>query len=682
MSSRTNARPLFFYAWLASFCVALFLAMPQLGQAAALLLSPSTGTFTVGSTFDISIILDTQGKSVNALDVDLQFPADRLQLVSPKTSVSVISVWTSQPQFNNQTGRVHLQGGIPRGINLSNALVASLTFRVKSVGSAILRFGDESKVLLNDGLGTDDLSQRGDAVYTLVLPPPAGPIVVSETQPDQSQWYANSTAILRWASEEDVQSYSYILSDDPVNSPDDTPEGLRNSVSYNNLADGTHYFHIKALREGSWGGSTHFSVKVDSTAPALFPIDILPASRTSTRDPVIKFASADSLSGLDRYELKLVALQPSLSDDTTGNQPLFIEVESPYIAPKLNLGDYDVIVRAYDKAGNYREVISRLVVTDKLFSFFDKDGLTLFGYLVPWLWLIIVLLSIIGGLFLVTHGLKHWHRKLERDQKEKALPLLIKQQLEDLKKYKTKYGTALVLVFAFASLFVSSKNVFAQQIELAPPYVTTISRNVSNEEIFYIGGKTDNGDTEVVLYTQNLTTGETQSYVVKSDKRGEWFYRHNSFVSAGRYLLWTQAKVGEQLSPPSPQIEMVVGKAAIQFGVSRLSFESLYGLIIAFLLLIIVAFVVYIVILYRKAHRKHHEFTKEFKDVEESVRRGFAVLRRDIQKEIEHIQKMKLSKSLEESEIARERELLKDLEDMERRVGKEIWDVEKLEGVR
>ncbi len=660
----------------------VMLFLPRGAFAASFLLSPSSGTFTVGSTFDVAVLLDTQGKSVNALDVDLRFPSDKFQLVSPKTSVSVISVWTSQPQFNNKTGRVRLQGGIPRGVNLSNAVVATLTFRVKSVGSAILRFGDESKILLNDGLGTDDLSHRGDAVYSLVLPPPAGPIVVSETHPDQSQWYAVSTAILSWASDEHVQGYSYVLNAEPVSAIDDTNEGSRTSISYKNLPDGKFYFHIKALRDETWGGMTHFALKIDTTPPALYPLEIIPSFRTSTRDPVIKFVTTDELSGLDRYEMKIIPLKASRGMNAEGDQPFFIEVENPYISPTLPIGPYDIIVRAYDKAGNFQEVVKRLTITDKLFSVFDRDGVVLFGYVIPWLWVFVMFISIIIGLVFVGTAIRHWHNKLDTASARGAVTPSIERQLEELKGYKQKYGATVLLFFTLGTaLLFPWFNVMAQRVELAPPYVTTVSRNVSNNEIFYIGGKTEDVGTQVIIYTQNLTSGETTSFVVNSDKNGEWFYRHNAFLSTGHYILWTQAKIGEELSPPSAQIDMKVGRAAIQFGVSRVSYEALYAGIMSFLLLIIIGFSLYLIIEYRRGKKKHLSLVKEFRDVEESVRRGFAVLRRDIEREIETIHKMKLTKGLAREEHEREAELLHDLKDIEQRIGKEIMDVEKLERI-
>lgn len=698
-----------------AFLLALFGLFPLTASAGVLLLSPTTGTFTVGSTFDVQILLDTEGKSVNALDVDLRFPVDKLQLVSPNTSVSVISLWTSQPQFNNQTGRVRLQGGIPRGINVNNALVATLTFRVRSVGTAILNFSDQSKVLLNDGLGTDDLSRQENAVYSLILPPPAGPIVVSETHPDQSVWYSNPNVILKWATTEAVQGYSYIFDEEPISRPDDSGEGTRSSVVYKNVPNGQRYFHIKALREGVWGGSTHFGVKIDTEAPAEFPLEILPAKRTSTRDVVIKFATTDTLSGLDHYELKIVPLgTQTLEGSEIGDQSLFIEAESPYIAPRLAVGPYDVFVRAYDKAGNYREIIERLTITERFVGFTSREGLVFGPYVIGWWWLLLLLLLLILLLiYLVLHW-KHKHELLEAKRRAEELPVHVNEQLEELQRYKEKYGGfesadlpkidagpsrpfggALVLFLLLGSALATSflaPNALAQSspaesaagadtggiVQLAPPYVTTISQSVSNEEIFYVGGKTENRDTTVIIYMQNISTGETTGHNVVSDKKGEWFYRHNAFLSPGKYVLWTQGKLGDVTSPPSPQIELTVARTAIVFGVTRLSYEGLFLLTTLILLAIIIALAIYLFYHIYHHKRKHQLFMKEVREAEESVKRGFAVIRRDIEREIATLKKLG-GRELSPEEKAREEELYRDLKETERRIGKEVWDIERLE---
>jgi hypothetical protein len=70
---------------------------------------------------------------------------------------------------------------------------------------------------------------------------------------------------------------------------------------------------------------------------------------------------------------------------------------------------------------------------------------------------------------------------------------------------------------------------------------------------------------------------------------------------------------------------------------------------------------------------------KEIHEAEESIRRGFAVLRRDVQAELAVVGKIKLTKELSQEEKQRESELLRDLDWVERMIGKEVWDVEQRE---
>ena len=242
------------YILVISFFVMSFFGAPSAHAAnlSSLTLGPANGAFTVGSTFDVSIFLNTGEESVNAVDVYILFPPDKLQVVSPSAGKSIIQVYTAQPSYDNQNGRLHFQGGIPSpGIKTQSGVISSVTFRVKSTGKAVIRFGDESKVFLNDGLGTNVLGNTSPAIYDLVLPPPAGPIVSSPSHPDQARWYNSASVILTWAHDEEVQGYSYVLNNAPIDIPDDISEGTNDEIIYRNLNSGIHYFHIKALRKGS-----------------------------------------------------------------------------------------------------------------------------------------------------------------------------------------------------------------------------------------------------------------------------------------------------------------------------------------------------------------------------------------------------------------------------------------------
>ena len=653
----------------------------RLAHAASLSVAPSSGTFAVDSTFEVALFLNTESEIVNAISASLSFPADKLQLVSPAATQSIIELWTAPPRFNNKTGQVDLQGGIPGGVNVSNGLVIRLTFRVKSVGTAVFKYLDNSKVLRHDGLGTDVLLRTSGGIYELTLPPPAGPQVVSATHPDQSQWYRNANVSLRWAGEPEVEAYSYVLSAEAATVPDDIPEGITTSVSYPRVSDGINYFHIKSLRAGAWGGVTHFSVKVDTTPPAQFPIQVISGTRTVRRQPLIHFSTTDSLSGVDHYEIKLVPLQLQPTDaGGTGEQPFFIEAQSPYISPPLELGTYDVIVRVYDQAKNIREVVQRLAIVTQVFRFISDRGLEIRQTLVlPWpgVWVSGFLLLL--GLGLAGWRAERWHRRVHLQRTSKTLPGNVQRQLDELKRYRTRYGKFAV-VLLWLGMGLLARQAYAQVPTAAvPPLVTTVSRFITNDQIFYIGGRTQAPQSNVIIYLQNLSSGETQSLSVQSNPDGEWFYRHGAFLSRGDYLLWVQGKVGVQLSAPSPQVQMTVRATALQFGVSRISFETLYlGLTSAFLVAFLIA-LGHIVVHGYLGRRKHHRFLKEMREAEESVRSGFAVLRRDIQAELDVIHRAKLSKELSVEERQREEQLLKDLAWAEQYIGKEIWDVEEVE---
>jgi hypothetical protein len=657
---------------------ALSIPAPAYAANAEVLLSPSTGTHVVGSTFDVSIFLDTQGYSVNTIDLDLRYPQDKLQLVSSSTGKSIIGIWTSVPKYDNATGTISLVGGVPGGVSVNQGLITTFTFRVRAVGTAIVKF-ESSRVLLNDGLGTEILSQPFNSVYNLVLPPPGGPIVSSSSHPDQTQWYDNANAELAWELEGGAEGYSYVLNNSPIDTPDDISEGGRQNVSYSNLPDGRHYFHIKSLRGGVWGGVTHYALNVDTSPPADFKIEVIPGPRTTRVQPVIQFATTDAFSGFGHFELKLVPLSrpPSGSDSD-----LFIEAESPFVPTKLEIGEYDIIVRAFDNAGNVREVVQRLSINTALFNFIANEGIEFrSSFILSWYWVWLGLLLLAALMGYIAFRARKWHQHVHQQHTEGHVPESVQEQISELRKYREKYGKLAVLAFlALSTLLGSVQPARAQSADvLAPPVVSTISSQMSNEEIFYAGGTTGVPSSEVILYLQNLQTTETNSHVVEADKNGEWFYRADRFFAPGTYVIWGQTRVNQQLSPPSPQIGVTVVSTAVQFGSTRFSYSAIYLtlLIIALLVMsLLAAYTAYHII---HGRRKHKMLLAQVSAAGESIRRGFAVLNRDLQAELEIIRNAKLSKELSAEEKFREQQLLSDLSEIEQRLSREIWNIEDTE---
>ncbi len=661
------------------------------GEGASISLNPSSGTFIVNNTFDVSIILNTNKRSINAVDAIITFPPDKLQVVSPSLGKSIVGIWATPPTFNNQDGTLRFQGGIPSpGINTSSGIISTITFRVKSIGTATVNLSDQSKVFLNDGLGTNVLTTKSGGIYNLVLPPPAGPIVISPTHPDQSKWATNTTAIFEWTAEAGVTGYSYMLNEEPVDSPDDISEGSNTGVAYKNLKDETHYFHIKSLKNRTWGGVTHYAIKIDGTPPAEFKINISPNSRTTSRLPIIDFLTTDNFSGIDHYELKIVPITPQNIEPTSGNENFFIETQGRYIPPtELSLGDYDIIVRAFDVAGNLREVTQQLNIVNPLFST-TESGLGIGGkFVIPWIYIFITGISLVLMLMYTLWVALRSHRNAKTKELEGALgDPEIQERLKYLKDKQKLYHKSVGAVKHLIVLFIvygilqgvsaipSSRAKAAEFATLVPPNITSISRSTTNDKLFYVGGNTEITGAEVIIYLQNTQDNQVLVNTISADEKGAWFYTHPKPLTSGRYLLWTQLKVGNEFSPPSPQSEITVSRTAFQIGILKLSYEIIYLTLAILLFLIVIVLAALNIYHYYQAKGKYTRLIKEIREAEEAIKQGFATLQHDITQELAVIHQVKLTKSLSREEEEKEKQLLKDLREVTQHVKKEVADIQ------
>ena len=681
-----NSRFLFFFGLLVG--VSALSIQPLRAQAAAsIYLSPSSGTFTLDSAFTVSIYLNTGGQSVNAVEANLSFPTDKLQIISPTAGKSLIQVWVSQPTYSNLDGTLTFRGTIPTpGINADAGLISTVTFRVKNIGTAAVKVLDSSRVLLNDGRGTDTLGQTSDGIYYLTLPPPAGPIVTSRTNPDQEKWYATRSTIFEWIAPPDIQGYSYILDQNPSGEPDEISEGTNTRVVYDNLPDGVYYFHIKSLRaQGGWGGITDYVARVDNTPPAAFKLEISPGTRTSNKRPIIDFRTTDIESGIDHYDLKIIPLDAPSALVGENSTPFFIEVNSPY-SRLLSEGRYEVVVRAYDGAGNLYQAESRLTITRPFLEIVSIEGFSIFGITFSWFYSGVLT----ALLLLILYYLARWAWRRHREIEEYLIHGVLhhpsvsgKYKILGEKQKERGRGIFFSLLLTFLVFGVARADTLQQNpvsnVSLEPPIVTLFPKSISNDEITYIGGRASAPQAQVIIYLQQVETGSTLSQAAVSDKDGAWFYSFPQFLSAGHYVAWTQLKVGDELSPPSSRMDLVVARTAVQVGPYRLSYEDFY--FVLFILFTAAFFGLLGFFIYHSYHFKvkNRRLALAINEAEESIRRGFALLRQDIGAELDLIRKAKLNKELSAEEKTREEKLLKDFEEVNRYVSKEVWGIGQVE---
>ena len=384
-----------------------FLFQHSIAHAGTLRLSPASGSFILGSTFDVSVIVNTQGEAINTIEVELLFPPDKLQIASPSLGKSIVQIWANPPTFSNQEGRIYFIGGIPSpGITTSEGIVQSFTFRVVSPGEATISFGDNNAVLANDGLGTDVLQQTSPGSFRLILPPAQGPSIFSPTHPEEGRWYRDPNPILKWNSVSQSEGFSYAIDHDPNTAPDTTIDSFDAEATFAGLDSGIWYFHVRQKAGGSWGGVSHYFLNIDTGVPAAFKVSASPSARTSSKSPILRFFTTDTLSGFDHFEIKVVPLK-----NGPGESTFFFEASSPYQLSSLSPGRYEVIVRAVDVAGNSRDESITLTILSSVFQFISPEGVDFIFFFAPWgvfLPILIVILIIISG-FVGSMWRRHKH---------------------------------------------------------------------------------------------------------------------------------------------------------------------------------------------------------------------------------------------------------------------------------
>lgn len=330
-----------------------------------LFFSPTTYTVTNDSEFEVSLFIDTADLSVNTLDLHITFPANIISVVTPSSGTSLVSSWTSPPTYSNSRGTIDFAGLILGGTKTDSGLVEKITFRAKKPGMGSVMVQKTSRVLLNDGLGTQTQLETAPLKISVESKAAEGVVVISSSHPFPGSWSNNPNPVFSWDTFAGSQGYSYVFDDKPFTVPDDTIDSTSaddTQASYEKVKDGVWYFHMKAKTGKAWTTPTNYTVRIDTSPPEAFTptaetlLNSSGAKTAAVGQAAVSFFSNDALSGVDHYEVGV--LDSASAPDTA---PGFFESVSPYFLNKQNSGSAGVIsntlvtVRAIDRAGNVRD---------------------------------------------------------------------------------------------------------------------------------------------------------------------------------------------------------------------------------------------------------------------------------------------------------------------------------------
>lgn len=147
-----------------------FVLSPVGVQAAALYLDPNEAILERGDHATVSMRIDVlPDECINAVDVTLRF-TENIEVVDISRARSLFTVWLEDPVINREAKTITFVAGIPNGYcgrvagdpsitnNVVDVIVMSPGMQIGSTESgnvAELSFAEETRILLNDGFGTD-----------------------------------------------------------------------------------------------------------------------------------------------------------------------------------------------------------------------------------------------------------------------------------------------------------------------------------------------------------------------------------------------------------------------------------------------------------------------------------------------------------------------------------------------
>lgn len=307
----------------------------------------------------IAIKVLTGGEAINAAEVVVNYDPEAVEVLD----IITINSFCRQDLFitktiDNENGVVDIACVLPSpGFSEPNGIVAELLIQPLKSGQLSLRFGDETKILANDGLGTNVLRLAIDGSYNIVNYDDqqniGGPLTVfSYTHPNSERWYKRKNVYFSWS---DIKgaTYRYALNNIPDFIPGEENITSENSLSFDIDKDGIYYFHLLPQKDGDTGTIVHYKVMIDSTPP-LPPIIQVSNNNIEPGGTVrFDFTGEDELSGIQKgFYVKF-------------NEGVFLPVAPPVYMPFLSAGRYFVIIRVFDKAGNFNDAMVEIKVEVK-----------------------------------------------------------------------------------------------------------------------------------------------------------------------------------------------------------------------------------------------------------------------------------------------------------------------------
>ncbi len=213
------------------------------------------GQYAVGDEFEIKVV--ASGVEFNALEgkISVSGPVD---VVSFEAGTSDV-YWISQPKEGQKFV------GAFMGPARSSYQIAAIKLKGTGEGVGNVVVGDVRLVNAGKIVGTKGVEASftiGEVDPDTNQDVPEKVEVSSSTHPKESQTYNRDDVSLEWGKKSGVIGFSYVFDQKKDTVPPSSIKSDETKVDFNDIAEGTYYFHVKAKNNAGWGEVTHFKINI------------------------------------------------------------------------------------------------------------------------------------------------------------------------------------------------------------------------------------------------------------------------------------------------------------------------------------------------------------------------------------------------------------------------------------
>lgn len=296
----------------------------------------------------LAIKITAGGEDINAAEASIEYDPSLIQVedILMENSFCLPS-FVLEKEIDNEKGLVNIVCGRPNGFAEDTAVLAELLIQPIATGKLTLHFGPTTKVLANDGLGTNVLRTITDGTYQIIERKPKEDeiIIFSDTHPNEARWYNKNKISVNWSTTELPILYAYALDQKTNTIPDKSQTTSANNLSLKVKKDGIYYFHLRPLDAENNSSVFHLKIMVDTAPPDIPSIKV---SATEVKlGEIVRFifsTNKDNLSGLQKnYYVKL------------GKNDTFYPTLPQLFTSFQEKGQQVITLRVFDNAGNYRD---------------------------------------------------------------------------------------------------------------------------------------------------------------------------------------------------------------------------------------------------------------------------------------------------------------------------------------